>query len=140
MKETFLDASWHRIASLKPRLRGHLQVHRHRYRGSSWYVVEDKSSGRVHRFTPAVYLLVGLMDGYRTVHEIWNSVVEQLKDDAPTQGEVLRLLSQLNAMDLLQTDIAPNPAEMTERFNKYAKARRRGYIGNPLAIKLPIWD
>jgi putative peptide zinc metalloprotease protein len=140
MKENFLDASWHRIGSLRPRLRSHLHVHRHRYRGASWYVVEDKSSGRAHRFTPAAYLFVGLMDGHRTVHEIWSNAVEQLGDDAPTQGEVLRLLSQLNAMDLLQTDIAPNPVEMTERFDKYTRARRRGYVGNPLAIKLPLWD
>jgi putative peptide zinc metalloprotease protein len=140
MPETFLDASWHRISGLKPRLRRHLNVHRHRYRGESWYVVEDTASGRVHRFTPAVYLFVGQMNGHRTVHDIWSYVAEQLGDDAPTQGEVLRLLSQLNAMDLLQTDIAPNPVEMTERFTKYRRARLRGSVGNPLAIKLPIWD
>ena len=100
MKENFLDASWHRIGSLKPKLRSHLHVHRHRYRGASWYVVEDNASARAHRFTPAVYLFVGLMDGQRTVDDIWNQVVEQLGDDAPTQGEVIRLLSQLNAADL----------------------------------------
>jgi len=140
MKENFLDASWHRLSGLKPRLRSHIRVHRHRYRGTSWYIVEDKSSGRVHRFTPAVYLLIGLMDGHRTVHDIWNGVVEQLGDDAPSQGDVVRLLSQLNAMDLLQTQIAPHPVEMVERLTKYTKARRRGYLGNPLAIKLPLWD
>src|SRR5262249_49681205 len=129
-----------RISSLKPRLRRHLAVHRHRYRGTSWYVVEDKASGRVHRFTPAVYLLVGQMNGRRTVDDIWNYVVTHLGDDAPSQGEVIRLLSQLNAMDLLQTDIAPNPVEMTERFTKHRRARLRGSVGNPLALKLPLWD
>ena len=43
-------------------------------------------------------------------------------------------------MDLLQTDIAPNPAEMTERFTKYTRARLRGRVGNPVALKLPLWD
>jgi putative peptide zinc metalloprotease protein len=140
MTGTFLDASWHRVSGLKPRLRRHLAVNRHRYRGASWYVVEDKASGRVHRFTPAVYLLVGQMNGQRTVDEIWQYIVEQLGDDAPTQGEVIQLLSQLSAADLLQTDIAPDPAEMTERFNKYTRARLRGSIGNPVAIKLPLCD
>ena len=102
--------------------------------------MEDKASGRVHRFTPAVYLLVGQMNGQRTVDEIWQYIVEQLGDDAPTQGEVIQLLSQLSAADLLQTDIAPDPAEMTERFNKYTRARLRGSIGNPVAIKLPLCD
>jgi putative peptide zinc metalloprotease protein len=140
MRENFLDASWHRIGSLKPRLRSHLRVHRHRYRNSAWYVVEDNASGRTHRFTPAVYLFVGLMDGQRTVDDIWNQVVRQLGDDAATQGEVINLLAQLNAADLLQTDIAPNAAEMIERFTKHSKTRRRGSFGNPLAIRLPLWD
>jgi putative peptide zinc metalloprotease protein len=140
MNENFLDASWHRIGSLKPKLRSHLHVHRHRYRNASWYVLEDNASGRTHRFTPAVYLFVGIMDGRKTVDEIWNQVVDQLGDDAPTQGEVIRLLSQLNAADLLQTDISPNAVEMMERFAKHSKTRRRGYVGNPLAIKLPLWD
>jgi putative peptide zinc metalloprotease protein len=81
MKETFLDPSWHRISGLKPRLRRHVAIHRHRYRGAAWYVIEDKSSGRVHRFTPTVYLFVGQMDGSRTVQDIWSYVARQLDDD-----------------------------------------------------------
>lgn len=140
MRENFLDASWHRVGTLKPKLRGHVRVHRHRYHDASWYVVEDSASGRTHRFTPAVYFFVGLMDGRRTVDDIWNQAVSQLKDDAPTQGEVLNLLSQLNGADLLQTDIAPNANEMLARYTKYAKMKRRGSFGNPLAMRLPVWD
>lgn len=140
MRENFLDSSWHRVGSLKPKLRGHIRVHRHRYGDSSWYVVEDSASGRTHRFTPAVYLFVGLMDGQRTVDDIWNQAVRQLKDDAPTQGEVVSLLAQLNSSDLLQTDIAPNANEMLARYAKYARMKRKGSFGNPLAMRLPVWD
>ena len=132
MRENFLDASWHRIGSLKPKLRSHLRVQRHRYRNASWYVVEDSASGRTHRFTPAVYLFVGLMNGQRSVDDIWNQAVQQLGDDAPTQGEVISLLAQLNAADLLQTDIAPNAVEMIERFTKHSNGKRTGSFGNPL--------
>jgi putative peptide zinc metalloprotease protein len=140
MRENFLDASWHRIGSLKPKLRSHLRVQRHRYRNASWYVVEDSASGRTHRFTPAVYLFVGLMNGQRSVDDIWNQAVQQLGDDAPTQGEVIGLLSQLNAADLLQTDVAPNAVEMIERFTRHSNRRRTGSFGNPLSIRLPLWD
>ncbi|MCK1734575.1 hypothetical protein IVA79_11555 [Bradyrhizobium sp. 138] len=140
MRENFLDASWHRVGTLKPKLRSHVRVHRHRYRDASWYVVQDGASGRTHRFTPAVYFFVGLMDGRRSVDDIWNQAVRQLKDDAPTQGEVINLLAQLNAADLLQTDIAPNANEMLARYTRYAKMKRRGSFGNPLAMRLPVWD
>ena len=53
---------------------------------------------------------------------------------------MINLLAQLNAADLLQTDIAPNAAEMVERFSKHSNAKRRGGFGNPLAIRLPLWD
>lgn len=140
MRENFLDASWHRVGALKPKLRGHVRVHRHRYGDSSWYVVEDGASGRTHRFTPEVYLFVGLMNGERTLDDIWRQAVSQLQDDAPTQGEVISLLAQLNNADLLQTDIAPNAHEMLARYTKYEKTKRKGSFGNPLAMRLPIWD
>ncbi len=140
MRENFLDSSWHRIGALRPKLRSHVRVHRHRYNDTSWYVVQDSVSGRTHRFTPAVYFFVGLMNGQRTVDDIWNQAVRQLKDDAPTQGEVINLLAQLNAADLLQTDIAPDAHAMLVRYTRHAKTKRRGSFGNPLAMRLPVWD
>src|SRR4051812_7911336 len=139
MQDPYLDPSWHRVSSLKARLRAHLQVHRHRYRGSAWYVVQDNVSGRIHRFTPAVYLFVGQMDGHRTVEQIWSSVVEQLGDDAPTQGEIIRLLSQLHSADLMQTDTTPDAKELLDRFTRHSRTQLRRKLGNPLSIKIPLW-
>ena len=62
--------SWHRVANLKPTIRSHLEIHRHHYRGELWYVLQDHSSGKSQRFTPAAYLLISLMDGRRTAQEI----------------------------------------------------------------------
>ena len=71
MSETLFSSSWYRVASLKPRLRSHAQIHRHHYRGELWYILQDHASQRYHRFSPAAYFLIGLMDGQRTVHELW---------------------------------------------------------------------
>ncbi len=38
MSRTFSDF-WYRVAPLKPRLRGHVEIHRHLYRGQLWYVL-----------------------------------------------------------------------------------------------------
>ena len=138
--DPYLDPSWHRVSGLRPRLRSHLSVGRHRYRGSAWYVVEDKASGRIHRFTPAVYLFVGRMDGKHSVDEIWSKVVGQLGDDAPTQGEIIRLLSQLHAADLLQTDAAPDAKELLDRYTRHSRSQLRRKLTNPMSIKIPLWD
>ena len=71
MTESLFSPSWYRVASLRPRLRGHTRIHRHHYRNELWYVLQDHSAGKFHRFTPAAYYLIGLMDGERTVQQLW---------------------------------------------------------------------
>ncbi len=137
---SFLSPSWHRVAELRPRLRAHVQVHRHRYRGTAWYVVQDDLSGRQHRFTAAVYLFVGLLDGRRTVNEVWREIVERLADAAPTQDDAIRTLARLHAADLLQTDMPPSTAELLQRRERIARAELWRRLASPLSIRLPLVD
>ena len=111
----FLSSSWYRVAGLRPKLREHATVHRHRYRGSVWYVVHDHATGRVHRLSPAGYMIVDAMDGRRTVDQLWQEAVSRLGNDAPSQDEFIQLLAQLHAADLLQTEVTPDSAELLER-------------------------
>jgi putative peptide zinc metalloprotease protein len=94
--KTLYSSSWYRVAGLKPLVRRHAEIHRHTYRGKVWYVLQDHSSGRFHRFTEESYFLIGLMDGKRTLQEIWEAACLKLADDMPTQDEVIGLVSQLN--------------------------------------------
>jgi putative peptide zinc metalloprotease protein len=138
--EAFLSPSWYRLAPLRPTLKPQASVRRHRFRGEVWYVVQDPASGRFNRFTPAVYQLLGLMDGRRTMDEVWQAAVEQLGDDAPSQEEVIRLLSQLHAADLLQCEASPDSAELFERFAKQNNLRRASNWKNPFSLRIPLWD
>ncbi len=101
MKDSLFSPSWYRVAGLKPRLRGHAEIHRHTYRGELWYVLEDHVSGKYQRFTPSAHYLIGLMDGERTVEEIWQAGMARFSEEAPTQEEVVHLLGPLHASDVL---------------------------------------
>ncbi|GAB4278042.1 MAG: hemolysin D [Deferrisomatales bacterium] len=140
MTNSFYSPSWYRVAKLKPRLRGHAELHRHHYRGELWYVLQDHSSGRVHRFTPEAYLLLGLMNGRRTVQEIWDVGRARLGDDAPSQEEMIRLLSQLHAVDLMHCDVPPDTEELLERFEKRQYGRLKQNLTNPFAVRIPLLD
>lgn len=140
MSETFFSQQWYRVANLKPRLRGHAEIHRHRYRGQVRYVLQDHASGRMHLFTPAAYQFIGMMDGERSVNALWQAVAADLAGDAPTQDEAIHLLSQLHAADMLQCDVPPDAAELFERFGKQSRAIRRRNLWNPLSIRIPLWD
>jgi putative peptide zinc metalloprotease protein len=117
-----------------------VEIHRHEYRGEIWYVLQDHATGRFQRFTPAAYLLIGLMDGKRTIQEIWNAGKSRLGEDAPTQEDMIRLLSQLHAVDVMQSDIPPDTAELLKRFEKKRTTRWKQNVRNPLAMRFSLLD
>lgn len=135
-----LSGSWYRVAALKPRLRTHARLHRHRYRGQVWYLLQDPASGRVHRFTPAARLVIAAMDGRRSVEELRSLAVRHLGEDAPTQDEMIQLLGQLHTADLLRADVTPDVAELFERGERKNKERRLRSYANPMAVRIPLWD
>ena len=138
--EAFLSPSWYRLASLRPALKSQARIRRHRFRGQAWYVVQDPAAGRFNRLTPAAYQLLGLLDGRRTMDEVWNAAIEQLGDDTPGQEEVIRLLAQLHAADLLHCEESPDTAELFERFARQDRARGRSNWRNPFSVRFPLWN
>jgi putative peptide zinc metalloprotease protein len=140
MEKTLFSNSWYRVAELKPFVRRHTEIHRHTYRGRVWYVLQDHATGRFHRFSEESYLLIGLMNGTRSLQEIWEAACEKLADDMPTQDEVIALLSQLNSADLLQSDIAPDMANLNRRSRKERTAKLFNTIRSPLALRIPLLD
>lgn len=140
MRHSLFSPSWYRVAGLKPRLRSHVDIHRHVYRGELWYVLQDHASGQFQRFTPAAYFLIGLMDGDRTVDEIWAAGKERLGEEGPTQEEMITLLSQLHAADVLQTDVPPDIFELSRRLEKKGKRKWLQKIRNPMAMSFSLFD
>lgn len=140
MSGPVLANSWYRVADLKPQLRSHARLHRHRYRGELWYLLQDPVSNRVHRFSPAARLFIAGMDGQRTVQKLWEIANKHLGEQAPTQDEIIQLLGQLHAADLLQSDVTPDSVEVFDRGEKQEKALRRRSYMNPMAVRIHLWD
>ena len=140
MPDSLYNAQWYRVQDLKPALREHSRVHRHRYRGERWYVLQDTATGRSHRFSQSAYYLIASMNGRRSMGEIWDAAMTHLGDAAPTQGEAIRLLSELHAADVLRCDVRPDAMELFGRFQKFSKSGRWARLLNPLSIRVPLFD
>lgn len=136
----FLSSDWYRVAALKPRLRGHIDIHRQRFRGDIWFILQDRHSGKYHRITPAAHHILALMNGTRSIHEIWEAVCARFGDDPPTQSETIRLLSQLHGADLIACDMPPDMAEIGARHMRQERQSMIARIKNPLALRLPLLD
>ena len=139
MPKAVFSASWYRVRSLKPRLRSHAQIHRHQYRGETWHVLQELSMERFFRFSPAAYGVIGLMDGRKTVEEIWQASCEQ-PGDAPTQDEMIEILSQLYRADVLQCDVAPDAAELLTRHQAQKRRRWQTRLLSVFSWRFPLID
>lgn len=140
MSASLFSPSWYRVAALKPRLRQQATMVRHVYRGERSYILQDQGSGRFLKLNPAAYQIVALMDGELTLDAIWQRACEVLGDDAPTQDEVLNLMTQLHQANVLQTDQAPDLAELNERRQRLGRMKLKQYLMNPLSLKIPLFD
>src|SRR5678815_4746027 len=129
LRPTFHE-SWYRVADLRARLRPSAQISRQHYRGERWYVVRDPAGNQYHRLSSAAYRFVGLLDGSRTVAEAWDLVGGQLADDAPTQPEVIQILSQLYAANLVDADVTPDATVLLRRHKSQQKKKMQRRLMN----------
>ncbi len=119
-------------------LRPHVELHRQYFRGALWYVMEDPADGKFFRFSPEAYALIGLMDGRRTLDEIADIAEKRLGVNAPTQDEIVQLLSQLHVAGVLTSDRIPDLAEIAERSETMRRKKMMQSMRNPLGIKVPL--
>src|ERR1041384_7445684 len=139
VRPTFSE-SWYRVADLRARLRPSAQISRQFYRGDRWYVVRDPAGNQFHRLSAPAYRFVGLLDGTRSVAEAWELVGGQLADDAPTQNEVIQILSQLHSANLLESNVTPDAQVLLRRHKRRVKQQWQGRLMNILFPRIPLWD
>lgn len=85
-------------------------------------------------------MVIGLMNGKRTVREIWDVACTRLGDNAPTQDEVINLLAALHRADVLQTDALPDIQELQGRKVLQERMKLKQYIQSPLSLRIPLLD
>jgi len=139
IRPTFSE-SWYRVAGLKAKLRSSAQISRQFYRGERWYVVRDPAGNQFHRLSDAAYRFIGLLDGSRTVEQAWDICGGQLADDAPTQPEIIQILSHLYSANLIEADITPDATVLLRRHKQLNKRKMQNRLMNVLFPRIPLWD
>lgn len=128
------------MAGLRPRLLSSVGVFRQHFRGQLWYVLENTANNQYSRLSQGAYAFVGLLDGRRTVTQAWTVCNEQNGDAAPTQGEVIQILGQLSASNLLYVDLPADSAALFQRYRKRVTREIKSYFMNLLYIRIPLLD
>lgn len=137
MAESLFSPYWYRAAQLHPRLVSSADVRRQVFRGEQWYVISSATGGRQFRVNNLGYQIVGRLDGRQSVQEIWDTLVRQMGTDAPSQHEVLSILSELTAAGMIQSEYSPDLGGM---FDAAERRRKTKSQLNPMALKVPLFD
>ncbi|MEC5387331.1 PqqD family peptide modification chaperone [Uliginosibacterium sp. H3] len=137
MAESLFSPYWYRAAQLHPRLVSSADVRRQVFRGEQWYVVTSATGGRQFRVNSLGYQIVGRLDGRQSVQEIWDSLVRQMGTEAPSQHEVLSILSELTAAGMIQSEYSPDLGSI---FDAAERRRKTQNQLNPMALKVPLFD
>src|SRR5437016_209981 len=139
LRPTFSE-SWYRVVNLRARLRSSAQISRQFYRGERWYVVRDPAGNQFHRLSDAAYRFIGLLDGTRTIEQAWDICGGQLADDAPTQPEIIQILSHLYSANLIEADVTPDATVLLRRHKQLSKRKMQNRLMNVLFPRIPLWD
>ena len=147
--QTLLSEQWHAVRFLRPRLRDGVQaLHRH-LRGRPWVLLLDPVAQRFHRMAPPVWRVLQLLDGQRTLDDVWAAACCQADlavgstgtgtaQPVISQHELVQLMASLHANDLLQTQVSPDAGEVFERYQRQNRARLKQSLLNPLSIRIPL--
>lgn len=140
VQDALFSAQWYRVAALKPRMRSNVVTHRHYYRGAVWYVVGAKTNKSHLRINASAYYLFTQFDGERPVEAVWQSALSVLKDDAPSQDEVLRLLHALFDAAVIDFQSEADVDQLfDDQLRKEARETRSRYW-NPLFLRFALFD
>ncbi len=138
--QALLSEHWHAVRGLRPRLRAGVEPLHRRLRGQAWVLLSDPVNQRFHRLTPAVWQVLALMDGRRTLDDVWDQACAEALDEQGTisQHELVQLVASLHGQDLLQTQVSPDAGEVFERFERQRRAKRKQGWMNLMSIRLPL--
>lgn len=114
-----------------------MQVRQIHYRDQNWHMFINTATGVQHRASQQAYEFIGRCDGVHTVQEIWDELLEQLKDDAPTQDDVVQLLIHLDEQGIFSYETAPDAATLIRRQDERVQKKRKAGV-NPFALRIPV--
>ena len=140
VQDSLFSSHWYRVAGLRPRVRSNVVANRHYYRGAVWYVVGAKTNKSQLRINASAYYVFAQLDGARTVEAVWQSALAVLKENAPSQDEVLRLLGHWFDAALIDFQRETDIDELFDEHLRKETRATRARFWNPLFLRFALFD
>ncbi len=140
MSGSLFSESWYKVANIKVSLLDAVDVQKQFYRDELWYVLKDRFNNSHFKVTAEAYKFIVMLRTDKTINEVWEECIAEYDDGAPTQDEVISLLSQLHINNLLSYKNQPNNEFIYERQSEKKKKELKNKIISLMSIKIPLWN
>jgi len=140
MRGSVFSESWFKVAKLNVSLNTNSYIKKQIYRGDTWYVIEDSYNNQFFKIKPEAYEFIIRLDSNKTVEEVWEECLEILPQIAPTQDEVISLLTSLHHKNLLYFKNRSDNQQLVQRSQKRKSSELKGKIFSFLYFKIPLID
>lgn len=138
------DTLWLRLNKIKPSLPRHIHLQTREYSGETWYILQDKLSGRFHRFNSLAYRLISFMNGRNNLDQILAAASSANPgndlEDIATREDLVELLQYLYVADLLVCDFPPNTQEMFKRKQHKRKQYWNQLLKSPFTWRFSLFN
>ena len=137
---SIFDDSWYRVRHLKLNLMPNIVFVRQKYRGEYWYVVCDEFGHRFFRIREETYFFICCLEQCASVEEAWEKSLKENPESAPSQSEVVQVLSQFYNGGLLKSHKSADIKFLLEAKEKERAQKRKQLFSSLLFIKVPLWN
>ena len=140
MSTSIFNDSWYKVSELRVSLLPSVIVQEQIFRTKIWYVLKDDCNESFFRVAAETYRFIKALNPNQSVQDIWEAYVERYPAEAPSREEVVALLTQLHASNLLYFRNDANAKEISRRIGE---ARRNAWVSNLtsfLFFRVPLWN
>ena len=140
MASTIFSDSWFRVSGLQVALLPSVEVKTQTFRSQRWHVLQDTYTQRYFRASEQACKFILSLHTDKTVEMIWENFVNTYPEDAPSQEEVIQILSQLHMSNLLYSLQQLDNAAIVDRYKKQKNKELLGKLASFLFIRVPLWN
>ncbi len=140
-RHTTFHEQWFLVEELKPQLRPEVEVRRQIFEGELWYILSDPDSNSHFRLAKNAYGFVAMLDGKKTVHEVWEICQENSRlshEDILVQSEVITLLGMLHSSSLLLLDIPADTNILLQKTQQKKLKKIGSTLSSFLFLRIPL--
>ncbi len=129
---------WYQVERISPKLRGDISVTQQHFWGVPWYILSEPDNNVHFRLAKDAYIFVSMLDGSRTLQEIWELCNEH-DEEALTQGEIITLLGRLHSANLLSTGVSADADSLLRRKQEKRLKKISHTLSSFLFLRIPLW-